>query len=117
MADVYAARHLSLGRDVAIKVLRSDFSRDQDYVARFRREARAAAKLNHSTIVQVYDVGSVGETQYIAQELIDGKNLREVLDSSGSLSPQEAIETLIAVGSALEVASESGITHRDIKPE
>ena len=117
MADVYAARHLSLGRDVAIKVLRQDFARDQDYVSRFRREARAAAKLNHSNIVQVYDVGSVDETHFIAQELIDGKNLKEELNAKGSLSADEAVRTLAAVASALEAANEVGITHRDIKPE
>ncbi|TWT82267.1 Serine/threonine-protein kinase PknB [Planctomycetes bacterium CA13] len=117
MADVYAARHLSLGRDVAMKVLRSDFARDDDYVARFRREAKAAAKLNHPNIVQVYEVGSVNLFHYIAQELIDGDNLRHILSVSGSLSADEAIEVLVAVGSALEVAAEASITHRDIKPE
>ena len=117
MADVYAARHLSLGRDVAIKVLRSDFARDPDYIARFKREARAAAKLNHPNIVQVYDVGSVDETQFIAQELIKGQNLKEVLSTRGSLSQEEASQVLLAVGRALEAATEGGITHRDIKPE
>ncbi len=117
MADVYAARHLSLGRDVALKVLRSDFARDNDYVQRFRREARAAAKLNHPNIVQVFDVGSIDSLHFIVQELIDGENLRETLDRSGVLSPDEAVRVLIDVASALELASEAGITHRDIKPE
>ncbi|TWU50520.1 Serine/threonine-protein kinase PknB [Rubripirellula tenax] len=117
MADVYAARHLSLGRDVALKVLRSEFARDKEYVERFRREARAAAKLNHPNIVQVFDVGSANNAQFIAQELIDGENLREGLDRRGVLSPEEAVRVLIDVASALEVASEAGITHRDIKPE
>ncbi|QDT13025.1 serine/threonine-protein kinase [Stieleria marina] len=117
MADVYAARHLSLGRDVAIKVLRSDYAKDKDYISRFRREARAAAKLNHSSIVQVYDVGSVDQTHFIAQELIKGQNLKEVLTTRGPLTTEEATEVLISVGSALEAAAEVGITHRDIKPE
>lgn len=117
MADVYAARHLSLGRDVAIKVLRSDYARDPDYISRFRREARAAAKLNHSSIVQVYDVGNVDQTHFIAQELIKGQNLKEVLSTRGSLTAEEATQVLLAVGSALEAAAEVGITHRDIKPE
>ena len=117
MADVYAARHLTLGRDVAIKVLRSEFAGDRDYVERFRREARAAAKLNHPQIVQVYDVGSVQDLHFIAQELIDGENLREYLSRVGSVSAEEAIDVLVSVGEALETASESGITHRDIKPE
>ena len=117
MADVFAARHLTLGREVAIKVLRTEYARDADYVKRFRREARAAAKLNHPNIVQVYDVGSVGTNHFMAQELIDGKNLREHLDRHGTLDEGDAIEVLVGVGSALQVAAEAGITHRDIKPE
>ena len=117
MSVVYAARDLSLDRDVALKVLRSDLARDQDYVRRFRREARAAAKLNHPNIVQVYEVGSVDDTHYIAQEYIDGKNLREHLQEVGQISLDLAVEVLLAVASALQVAAELGITHRDIKPE
>ena len=117
MADVYAARQLSLGREVALKVLRPDFARDNDYIQRFRREARAAAKLNHPNIVQVYEVGSVDSIHYLVQELIDGENLRQSLDRTGVIGTEEAIEVLVGVASALEVASEAGITHRDIKPE
>lgn len=117
MADVYAARQLSLDRDVALKVLRSDFAVDKDYVQRFRREAKAAARLNDANIVQVHDVGNVDALHYIAQELIDGKNLREVLDREGVLGLEDAVEVLVGVASALEAAAEAGITHRDIKPE
>lgn len=117
MADVYAARQLSLGREVALKVLRQDFARDTDYIHRFRREARAAANLNHPNIVQVHEVGNVDSVHYIAQELIDGENLRQTLDRNGVIGPEEAIEILVGVASALEVAAEAGITHRDIKPE
>ncbi|TWU43904.1 Serine/threonine-protein kinase PrkC [Novipirellula aureliae] len=117
MADVYAARDLILGREVAIKVLRSDFASDETYVNRFRREAKAAAKLNHPNIIQIYEVGNVDSFHYIAQELVDGDNLRQVITRSGAVSADEAIEVLMAVGSALEVAAEARITHRDIKPE
>ncbi|MGC6442354.1 MAG: serine/threonine-protein kinase [Rubripirellula sp.] len=117
MADVFAARQLSLGRDVALKVLRSEYARDKDYVERFRREARAAAKLNHPNIVQVYEVGSIDSVFYIAQELIDGGNLRQRLEDQGAIGAEEAIELLVGVASALELAAEAGITHRDIKPE
>ncbi len=117
MADVYAARQLSLGRDVALKVLRSDFARDKDYVERFRREARAAAKLSHPNIVQVFDVGSAESMHYMAQELVDGENLRETLDRHGAISAEDSVQVLVGVAAALEVASEAGITHRDIKPE
>ena len=117
MADVYAARQLSLARDVALKVLRTDYAKDKDYIQRFRREARAAAKLNHPNIVQVYEVGNVDSVYYIAQELIDGENLRQTLDRQGVIGQDEAVEVLVGVASALEVAAEAGITHRDIKPE
>ncbi|MCP4890534.1 MAG: serine/threonine protein kinase [Planctomycetaceae bacterium] len=117
MADVYVARQVSLGREVALKVLRSDYARDQDYVKRFRREARAAANLNHPNIVQVIDVGNAGTNYFIAQELVDGENLRQTLDAVGTVSLEDAIEVLVGVAAALEVASEAGITHRDIKPE
>ncbi len=117
MADVYAARQISLGRDVALKVLRSEHAGDKDYVERFRREARAAAKLNHPNIVQVFEVGNVDSQHYIAQELVEGENLRERLDRYGAIDAELAIEVLIGVASALKVATEAGITHRDIKPE
>ncbi|MGI9473941.1 MAG: protein kinase domain-containing protein [Rubripirellula sp.] len=117
MADVYASRQLSLGRDVALKVLRSDYARDKDYVQRFRREARAAAKLNHPNIVQVFDVGNVDSFHYISQELIDGENLRQSLDKHGVIGLEDAVEILVGVAAALEIAAEAGITHRDIKPE
>lgn len=117
MADVYAAKQLSLGRDVALKVLRQEFSSDKSYIERFRREARAAARLNSPHIVQVYDVKSAQGLHFIAQELIDGQNLREYLSSHGTLDPKLAMEVLLAVGQALDLAASAGITHRDIKPE
>ncbi|MCA9138339.1 MAG: serine/threonine protein kinase [Planctomycetales bacterium] len=117
MADVYAARDLNLERDVAIKVLRPDLSRDRDYIARFRREAKAAAKLNHPNIVQIYEVGEDAARYYIAQELISGQNLREYLERNGAIAADQAIEILYGVASALDAAAIEGITHRDIKPE
>ena len=117
MADVYSARDLELDRDVAVKVLRRDLARDRDYITRFRREAKAAAKLNHGNIVQIYEVGEDGERYYIAQELIDGVNLRQWLDRDGALEAEQAIVVLYGVASALDAAATEGITHRDIKPE
>ncbi len=117
MADVYAARQISLNRDVALKVLRPEFARDKDYIQRFRREARAAARLNHPNIVQVFEVGNIDSQYYIAQELIDGENLRQRLDRDGVIDSELAVEVLIGVAAALKVAMEAGITHRDIKPE
>lgn len=117
MADVYVAQQKSLARQVAIKVLRPDLARDANYVERFRREARAAAKLTHPNIVQVYEVGQWSGRHYIVQEFVDGKNLRQHLDRSGPLSVDEAVMVLLGVSEALQAAAESGITHRDIKPE
>ena len=122
MANVYAARQTTLGRDVAIKVLRAELARDDDYVRRFRREARAAASLNHPHIVTVIAVGSTRNrdglaTPYIVQELIDGPDLKAELQRSGALSAEEVREVLLNVGAALSAASQRGIVHRDIKPE
>lgn len=117
MADVYVAQQVSLGRQVAIKVLRADLARDGTYVERFRREARAAARLSHPNIVQVYEVGQDQQLHYIVQEYVDGKNLREKLERDGTLSAAEAVQVLAGVTQALLAASEAAIIHRDIKPE
>ncbi len=117
MADVYAARQLRLGRDVALKVLRSITHNDDDHLKRFRREAQAAARLNHPSIVQIYEFGEVDGVHFIAQELVDGINLKQALDREGPFSVDKAVKVLYSVGSALQVAHESGVTHRDIKPE
>ena len=117
MADVYVAMHRGLERQVALKVLRRQLSSDESYVERFRREARAAAKLNHPNIVHVYEIGRSGDTHYIAQELIDGGNLKDAVEQTGPLAPDDAINVLRWVASALAVAHQAGITHRDIKPD
>ncbi len=117
MADVYAARQLTLSRDVALKVLRSIAQSDDDHLKRFRREAQAAARLNHPSIVQIYEFGEVDGIHFIAQELVDGINLKQALDREGPFSADKAVQVLRSVGSALQVAHESGVTHRDIKPE
>ena len=117
MADVFAARDMNLERDVAIKVLRRDLAKDLEYIKRFRREAKAAAKLNHTNIVQIYEVGEENEQYYIAQELIDGVNLREWLERNGALNAEQAVLVLYGVAAALDAAATEGITHRDIKPE
>jgi serine/threonine-protein kinase len=117
MADVYVANQVTLGRRVALKVLRPDLAKDANYVERFRREARAAARLTHPNIVQVYEVGCTDSMHYISQEYVDGLNLRQQLDRSGPLSPDQAVVVLQSVADALAAASAQGVTHRDIKPE
>lgn len=117
MADVYVANQVTLGRRVALKILRSDLAKDASYVERFRREARAAASLTHPNIVQVYEVGCEDSMHYISQEYVDGLNLRQQLDRTGPLSVDQAIVILQSVANALAAASSEGVTHRDIKPE
>ena len=117
MADVFRGTDVRLGRDVAVKVLRADLARDPSFQARFRREAQAAASLNASTIVPVFDTGSDDSgVPYIVMEFVDGRTLREVLTEEGRLLPQRALEVTADVCAALEAAHAAGIVHRDIKP-
>ena len=120
MAEVHKGRDVRLGRDVAVKVLRADLARDPAFQNRFRREAQAAAGLNHPSIVAVYDTGEddgpEGHTPYIVMEYVEGHTLREVLKTQGHLPPQQAMEIAAAVCAALDFSHRSGIVHRDIKP-
>jgi serine/threonine protein kinase len=116
MAEVYRGFDPSLDRTVAIKVLLPPFDRDAGFVARFRREAQAAARLNHPNIVGVYDAGAEGDTQYIVMEYVEGRTLASFLAEGGSPSPMQAVELTIPVAFALQAAHEHGIVHRDIKP-
>lgn len=116
MAEVYRARDELLGREVAVKVLSERLSQDRAFVERFRREAQAAANLNHPNIVSLYDYGSADSASYIVMEFIDGPSLAEVLSSDGRLTPERAAEIGADVAKALERAHSAGIVHRDIKP-
>ncbi len=116
MADVYEGRDGLLGRRVAIKVLHSQFSSDDAFVKRFRREAQAAANLTHPNIVGIYDWGQLDSTYFIVMELVEGRSLREVLRSAGALLPRRAVEIAAEVSAALSVAHRAGLVHRDIKP-
>ncbi|MDH5616966.1 MAG: Stk1 family PASTA domain-containing Ser/Thr kinase, partial [Acidimicrobiia bacterium] len=116
MADVYMGRDTLLGRKIAVKVLHSQFSADEAFVKRFRREAQAAANLTHPNIVGIYDWGQFEKTYFIVMELIEGRSLREVLRSEGSLLPRRALEIAAEVSAALSVAHRAGLVHRDIKP-
>ncbi|BCJ38803.1 serine/threonine protein kinase [Actinocatenispora thailandica] len=121
MAEVHKGRDLRLGRDVAIKMLRTDLARDPTFQARFRREAQNAASLNHPAIVAVYDTGEEkgadGEAlPYIVMEFVSGRTLKEVLTAEGPLPPKSALEITADACSALEFSHRHGIIHRDIKP-
>jgi predicted Ser/Thr protein kinase len=116
MGVVYRARHIELGRTVALKVLSSAFANDREFVERFRREARALASLSHPNIVQVYDYGVAGDLPYLAMEFVDGVSLRRLL-SERRLPADEALHIVPQLCDALEYAHGMGIVHRDIKPE
>ncbi|BCJ71684.1 serine/threonine protein kinase [Catellatospora sp. IY07-71] len=121
MAEVHRGRDLRLGRDVAIKMLRTDLARDATFQMRFRREAQNAAALNHPAIVAVYDTGEErapsGEVlPYIVMEFVAGRTLKEVLAAEGRLMPRRALEITADICAALEFSHRHGIIHRDIKP-
>ena len=116
MADVYIGEDQRLSRKVAVKVLRSDLARDPSFLARFRKEALAAAGLNHPGIVAVYDSGEEGQNSYIVMELVNGHTLREVLKDPTTLTVERSLEIIEGVLTALSYSHENGIIHRDIKP-
>jgi serine/threonine protein kinase len=117
MADVYLAEQTALKRRVALKVLKPELASDTTYLKRFEREAQAAAALVHANIVQIYEVGNVGRWHYIAQEYVEGQNLREWLARRGPPDLPHALSIMRQVAAALAKAGEAGIVHRDIKPE
>jgi beta-lactam-binding protein with PASTA domain/tRNA A-37 threonylcarbamoyl transferase component Bud32 len=116
MAEVYRGFDPVLGRTVAIKVLLPQFARDAGFVARFRREAQAAARLNQPNIVGVYDTGADGDRQYIVMEFVEGRTLAEFLAGGRTLTPMQAVDLTQKVAAALASAHAQGIVHRDIKP-
>ncbi|MFN0020780.1 MAG: serine/threonine-protein kinase [Pirellulaceae bacterium] len=118
MAEVYLAEQLSLRRQVAFKVLRSNLALDVAYVRRFHNEAQAAAKLVHANIVQIHEVNCIDGTHFIVQEYVAGQNLKQVLTRRGSgLEAAPAANIIRQVAAALHKAAEQKIIHRDIKPE
>ncbi|MGO9107829.1 MAG: serine/threonine-protein kinase, partial [Thermoguttaceae bacterium] len=117
MAEVYLAEQSRLKRRVAMKILRPELAADRTYLQRFELEAQAAASLVHANIVQIYEVGCVDQLYYIAQEYVDGQNLREHLARRGPLDLPHALSIMRQVAAALAKAAEQGVVHRDIKPE
>lgn len=120
MSEVYAADDTLLGRGVAVKMLRPELARDASFRERFRREAQNSGKLNHPSIVAVYDTGEAtidgSSIPYIVMERVHGRTLRQVVREDGSLTPARAAEILHPVGNALQASHDAGIIHRDVKP-
>ncbi|KJS12473.1 MAG: protein kinase [Peptococcaceae bacterium BRH_c8a] len=116
MAIVYKARDTFLNRLVTIKILRPEFTSDDDFVARFRREAQAVASLSHPNIVNIHDVGQEDAIHYLVMEYVRGDNLKNVIKQKGYLEPIEAVRIAVQVSEALEHAHQNNIVHRDVKP-
>lgn len=116
MGEVYRARDSRLGRDVAVKVLPSDFQADAERLHRFEREARAAAALNHPNILAVHDIGQHDRSPFIVSELLEGESLRTRLQTA-AVPLRKAIDLAIQIAHGLAAAHEKGIVHRDLKPE
>jgi len=117
MAFVYKAKCRLLNRNVAIKVLKPEFAKDDTFVKRFKTEAQSAASLTHPNIVSVYDVGEENGINYIVMELLESRTLKEYIEKKGALSTEETLKISMQIASALEAAHKEHIIHRDIKPQ
>src|SRR6516225_6621446 len=115
MGEVYRARDLKLKREVAIKILPEEFSRDADRVSRFQREAELLASVNHPNIAGIYDVQQYGDSRYLVLEFIEGETLADCI-TRGPIPPEEALGIAKQIAEALEAAHDRGIIHRDLKP-
>ena len=116
MGEVYRARDTKLDRDVAIKVLPEDFATDPDRLARFEREAKLLASMNHANIAAIYGLEDEGDQRFIAMELVEGETLAERISRSGPIEVDEALDIARQIAEALEAAHENGVIHRDLKP-
>jgi eukaryotic-like serine/threonine-protein kinase len=116
MANVYKAHDAILNRNVAVKVLRPQFSDDDEFIRRFRREAQAATSLSHPNVVSIYDVGEENNLYYIVMEYVDGLTLKQLIQQRGSLPLEEMVNIMLQISSAIAHAHANHIVHRDIKP-
>lgn len=117
MANVYLARDIILDRDVAIKALRMEYANEEEFIARFHREAQSATSLSHPNIVNIYDVGEEDHMLYMAMEYVDGMTLKEYIQKNGPISVKESLDIMKQISSAITHAHENDIVHRDIKPQ
>jgi serine/threonine-protein kinase len=116
MAIVYKAKCSLLNRPVAIKILKPEYSSDEDFVRRFKQEAQAAASLSHPNVVSIYDIGKEDELYYIVMEYVDGKNLKDLIKEKAPMEVDEALRVVKQILEGLEHAHQHGIVHRDVKP-
>ena len=117
MANVYLGIDMNTGANVAIKILKPEFSSDDEFIRRFDAEAKSVASLNHANIVKVYGVGHEGNFRYIVQEYIEGITVKDLINQNGHLDWRNAVPIVIQIGLALDYAHQNGIVHRDIKPQ
>ena len=117
MAVVYSAFDTRLDRPVAVKIMHPALAADEDFVGRFRREAKAAARLSNPNVVAVTDQGQDGDVIFLVMELVEGRTLREVLREAGRLDEVDALTVMLPVLEALAAAHRAGLVHRDVKPE
>ncbi|MFB4167547.1 Stk1 family PASTA domain-containing Ser/Thr kinase [Virgibacillus sp. JSM 102003] len=117
MANVYLANDVILNRDVAVKVLRLDYANDEEFIARFDREAQSATSLSHPNVVNIYDVGEEDHILYMVMEYVDGMTLKEYIQRYGPIDVQEALDIMKQVTAAISHAHANDIVHRDIKPQ
>ena len=117
MGSVYLARQLSLDRPVALKVMSKRWAHDPVFVARFTREAYAAAQLSHPNIVHIHDIGEVDGTRFFSMEYVPGRSLAELVRSQGKLDPETAVGYMLQAARGLKHAHDRGMIHRDVKPD
>jgi len=117
MGAVYLARQMSLDRNVAVKVMRPEWARDPIFVARFTREAFAAAQLVHHNVVQIHDIGTERDTNFFSMEFVEGESLGDMVKREGNLDAEVAVGYILQAARGLAVAHEQGMVHRDIKPD
>ena len=117
MAEVYRAYDLLLDRQVAVKILNKDLASDDKFITRFKREAKAAGKLTHPCIVNVFDVGQDGDVNFIVMEFVDGGSLKQVIESVGIISGKMAIKVAIDIATGLAHAHARGLVHCDVKSQ